>query len=130
MSYKIVDNKLYEKVKKEANKLFDEKTSIYKSAWIVREYKKRGGLYLGDKGQGLKQWFKEKWIDLNRPDGKGGFKPCGRENTKNHDYPLCRPTIKINKNTPKTVSEISIEKINKLKKQKKKIKSSGRVYFK
>jgi len=44
-----LDKKLYETVKKESDKKFDENTSIYKSSWIVREYKKRGGKYKGKK---------------------------------------------------------------------------------
>lgn len=35
---------LYATVKKEADAKFD-KPSAYKSAWIVREYKRRGGTY-------------------------------------------------------------------------------------
>ena len=26
----------------------------------------------------LKEWFKEKWVDLSRPKPGGGFEPCGR----------------------------------------------------
>jgi hypothetical protein len=49
----------------------------------------------------LKDWFGRKgakgsqggWVDCNAPDGKGGYKSCGRkkgeERTK---YPACRPT--------------------------------------
>ena len=40
------NKKLYDKVKQEADKKF-AKPSAYKSAWIVREYKKQGGKYKG-----------------------------------------------------------------------------------
>lgn len=40
----VLDIKLYEKVKKEADKVFS-KPSAYKSAWIVKTYKDRGGKY-------------------------------------------------------------------------------------
>ena len=36
---------LYGKVKSDADVKFLSKTSAYKSAWIVREYKKRGGRF-------------------------------------------------------------------------------------
>lgn len=39
------NKKLYSRVKSEAKKKFDRFPSAYASAWIVREYKKRGGGY-------------------------------------------------------------------------------------
>ena len=42
-----VKNKaLYSRVKSAAKKKFDVFPSAYASAWIVREYKKRGGTYV------------------------------------------------------------------------------------
>ena len=49
----------------------------------------------------LKDWFGRKgakgstggWVDCNAPDGKGGYKSCGRkEGDKRSKYPACRPT--------------------------------------
>jgi hypothetical protein len=49
----------------------------------------------------LGDWFKRKgakgssggWVDCNAPDGKGGYKSCGRkEGEKRAKYPACRPT--------------------------------------
>ena len=49
----------------------------------------------------LRDWFKRKgakgkkggWVDCNAPDGKGGFKTCGRQKgEKRKHYPACRPT--------------------------------------
>ena len=73
------DASLYSTVKKDADAKFLAKTSIYKSAWIVREYKKRGGTFEDskDENKGLLRWFKEKWVDLNRPG-----QPCGRESVR------------------------------------------------
>lgn len=83
------NKQLYSKVKAEADEVF-KKPSAYKSGWIVREYKKRGGKYLGSKKQdGLTRWFKEEWDDIG---GK--------------DYPVYRPTKRITKDTPLTASEI------------------------
>jgi hypothetical protein len=39
------DQKLYSRVKSEAKKKFRVFPSAYASAWIVKEYKKRGGKY-------------------------------------------------------------------------------------
>ena len=36
---------LYSRVKSEATKTFDVYPSAYANAWLVREYKKRGGKY-------------------------------------------------------------------------------------
>ena len=36
---------LYARVKSEAKKKFDVYPSAYANAWLVREYKKRGGTY-------------------------------------------------------------------------------------
>ena len=103
------DKKLYNKIKKEANSKFLAPTSIYKSAWVVREYKKRKGTFLNakDKSKGLLRWFREKWVDLNRPG-----KSCGRKSS-NEKGPLCRPTIKITKNTPKLAQNINKNKCKK-----------------
>ena len=49
----------------------------------------------------LRDWFGRKgakgstggWVDCNSPDGKGGYKSCGRqEGEKRSKYPACRPT--------------------------------------
>jgi len=42
---KPADLKLYTRVKSEAKKKFRVFPSAYASAWIVKEYKKRGGKY-------------------------------------------------------------------------------------
>ena len=41
------NKKLYAKVKAEAKKKFDVWPSAYASAWLTKEYKKRGGKYRG-----------------------------------------------------------------------------------
>ena len=49
----------------------------------------------------LHHWFSRKgakgstggWVDCNAPDGKGGYKSCGRgDGEKRKRYPACRPT--------------------------------------
>ena len=53
------------------------------------------------KESNLRDWFKRKgakgskggWVDCNAPDGKGGYKACGRgSGEKRKRYPACRPT--------------------------------------
>ena len=129
---------LYNYVKQLANKKFQSKSGIYRSSWIVREYKKRGGKYSGKKtsSSGLKRWYKEKWVDLNRPirNSKGkiiGYKSCGRSKVKGskNKYPLCRPSKRVNKGTPRTYHSISSKSISRAKKAKSRIKSKGNIKF-
>ena len=104
------DKKLYDKVKAEADKKYD-KPSAYKSGWIVKEYKKRGGEYLGKKKKdGLTRWFKEKWEDVG---GK--------------DYPVYRPTKRVSKDTPLTPKEIDPKDLEKQIKLKQKIKGESNL---
>jgi len=53
------------------------------------------------KESSLRDWFGRKgakgkkggWVDCNAPDGKGGYKACGRsKGEKRKKYPACRPT--------------------------------------
>lgn len=129
MSNKPVDTKLYEKVKKLANKKFESKSGIYRSSWIVKEYLKRGGKYSGikSKSKGLARWYKEDWVDLNRPTSTG-FAKCGRRSLEGK-YPLCRPSKRVTSKTPRTYKEISKKSIKKAKKQKSKVKGSKNIQF-
>jgi hypothetical protein len=84
-----IDTELYEQVK---NKIYNiyKKPSAYRSGAVVKEYKRLGGRYRDDdKPKNLKTWFKSEWKDI------GGL-----------DYPVYRPTKRVNKNTPLTVKEI------------------------
>jgi len=81
---------LYNRVKQQADKIYT-KPSAYKSGYIVKKYKELGGTYTGKKtSSGLTAWYKEKWSDVG-----------GKE------YPVYRPTKRINKKTPLTVNEIN-----------------------
>ena len=129
------DKKLYNQVKKEADAKFVAPTSAYKSAWIVREYKKRHGTYVensvaADKDRGLVRWFREKWVDLNRPG-----QPCGRSKAPNSSngtkdkYPLCRPTVKVTNKTPRLAKEIGEKEIRKANREKQRIRETGHIRF-
>lgn len=103
-----VNKKLYEEVKKYADTIY-KKPSAYKSGFIVKTYKERGGKYKNKKSNKakLKRWFDEKWEDIN---------------DKKDKYPTYRPTIRINKKTPVTKGELDNEEIKKKIEEKQKIK--------
>ena len=65
-----------------------------------KKKKKKAGTE-SSKESSLRDWFGRKgakgkkggWVDCNAPDGKGGYKACGREKgEKRSKYPACRPT--------------------------------------
>ena len=87
-----------------ADRKFD-KPSAYKSGAVVRC--RQGKIWKDIKeeelneDESLHKWFKRSgpkgkeggWVDCNAPDGKGGYKACGRkEGEKRSKYPACRPT--------------------------------------
>ena len=91
--------RLYSRVKSEAKRKFKIFPSAYASAWIVKEYKKRGGTYTGRKStkRGVARWMREKWTTQ---DGS----PCGSKKFKG--VKKCRPTVRISKETPVTWKEL------------------------
>jgi len=101
---------LYNKIKSQAKKKFKTFPSAYASGWIVREYIRQGGKYKGKKSEKslLNRWYKEKWIDVCKLPK---IVSCGRKKLSSKNwkskYPYCRPSIRINKSTPRTSSEIS-----------------------
>ena len=50
----------------------------------------------GMKSGGLKEWFKEKWVDISAPKKGGGYKSCGRKSASGskRKYPKCVPAAK------------------------------------
>jgi hypothetical protein len=92
----VVDPELYDKARQHADTVYS-KPSAYKSGFIIKTYKKMGGRFREDnQPKALKTWFKEKWQDVG-----------------NKDYPVYRPTIRVNKNTPLTVQEIQPSNLKK-----------------
>jgi hypothetical protein len=104
---KILDPQIYERAKAKADEVY-KKPSAYKSGFIVKTYTQMGGRY-GDDGEdkNLKRWFAEKWQDVGH-----------------QSYPVYRPTIKVNKKTPLTISEIDKKDLAKKIKLKQKIKGT------
>jgi hypothetical protein len=113
--------KLYNQVKKE---IYDRNPvhSLYRSAQVVKEYKRRGGLYennkddLDDDIMNLKKWFKQKWISANDYYHDNEIVNCGNSNTqeKYGEYPLCRPKELLEKMKKPEIKKL-IDKKNKLK---------------
>lgn len=104
------DKDLYNKAKKLADKIY-KKPSAYKSGFIVKKYKELGGEYIGKKeNTGLTAWYKEDWKDIG---GK--------------DYPVYRPTKRVNKSTPLTVGEIDPVNLKKQIALKQKIKGNANL---
>tara|TARA_Y100000592_G_scaffold100772_1_gene182688 strand:- start:142 stop:1446 length:1305 start_codon:yes stop_codon:yes gene_type:complete len=65
-----------------------------------RKKRKKAGSE-SSKESSLRDWFgrkgakgkKKGWVDCNAPDGKGGYRSCGRSSgEKRKKYPACRPT--------------------------------------
>lgn len=88
---KPINKKLYEEVKNKADEIY-KKPSAYKSMYIQKEYKRLGGEYktIPGKEKTLLRWELEKWADVG-----------------NKQYPVYRPTVRINKSTPLLPSEIN-----------------------
>ena len=68
---------------------------------VIAEKRKKAGTE-SSKESSLRDWFgrkgakgkKKGWVDCNAPDGKGGYKSCGRSSgEKRKKYPACRPTM-------------------------------------
>ena len=55
----------------------------------------------GGQHGGLDRWFAEKWVDVKTGE------ECGRQEGDDRSYPACRPSKRINDDTPKTASELS-----------------------
>jgi len=131
MSSNILNPKLYEKAKKEADKKY-ERHSAYKSMFINKKYKELGGKYKTQRRKkgSTTRWNEEQWIQV-LPYLKSGKKiACGEDNKKNK---VCRPFKRVDKNTPITLPELQKLHSNKdlIKLAEKKIKDmDGRVFWK
>ena len=88
--------KAEESLELEEEQELDEKKKRKKKS---KKRKKAGSE--SSKESSLRDWFgrkgakgkKKGWVDCNAPDGKGGYKSCGRSSgEKRKKYPACRPT--------------------------------------
>lgn len=107
----VIDVKLYKKVKDKIKKsIMGRRWGAYDSGRLVQMYKQLGGKYSGTKEETpLQRWYKEKWINACKwPQ----VVPCGRSDMTNK-MAYCRPSVKVTKDTPKTVQSLTREQINK-----------------
>jgi len=75
----------------------------------------------GGEHGGLDRWFAEKWVDIKTGE------ECGRdEGEKRRGYPACRPSRRVNEDTPKTASELSSSERERFKRSK---TSSERINY-
>ena len=91
-----LDDHLLQIIQEEYQAVLDEKKKKRKK----RTKRKKAGTE-SSKESSLRDWFgrkgakgsKKGWVDCNAPDGKGGYKSCGRSSgEKRKKYPACRPT--------------------------------------
>ena len=108
------DQKLYNKIKKDIYVKYPAH-SAYRSGLIVKTYKKQFNVlnknkrpYKGIKSMktGLARWFKEKWLNQRL---EIGYK------FKSDIY---RPTKRITKKTPKTLSELTNNQLKTARRKK------------
>ena len=101
--HKVIKEVLEEKKRDRCLRIADrkyDKPSAYKSGAVVRC--RQGKIWKDLKeDESLRKWFSRRgakgstsgWVDCNAPDGKGGYKSCGRQKgEKRSKYPACRPT--------------------------------------
>jgi hypothetical protein len=97
----------YKKAKREADKVY-EKHSAYKSMYISKLYKEYGGKYKDETKKDSKlstsRWLREKWVVVSSYLKDGKKVACGSENAPN--IHACRPSVRVNKQTPLTIEEL------------------------
>ena len=107
------DKHLWNKAKARVKKRVKVWPSAYASGQLVQEYKKMGGTFQGDRvSSDLSRWYKEKWVDVCEWPKRV---PCGRKTGDNkRSFPYCRPSVKVSKDTPKTVQDLTSKQRDKL----------------
>lgn len=97
----IIDKKLYLEVKKEADNKY-KRHSAYKSMYISKLYKEKGGRYKKQKKDNkLQKWTSEKWIQMKPYIMDNKKIACGSTGNPN----TCRPYKRIDSQTPITADE-------------------------
>ena len=113
---RVLDPEIYERAKAIVYPQYS-KPSAYRSGALVKKYKELGGRYEADKDKDLRsleRWFLERWADVNPSKTKTS-------------YPVYRPTVRINKDTPKTAQEISGSRLREQAKLKQMLKGSSNL---
>lgn len=107
---------IYKKALHDANRVYGEKSSIYRSSYIVKQYKEYGGKIKSQspkkkspkksKSVGLLRWFDEEWIQVVPYLTHRKVTPCGRSPGSHRRLPACRPLVRITDETPITIPEL------------------------
>ena len=113
------NSNVYKKAIEMANDKYGEKSSIYRSSYIVKMYKELGGekslkkkslkkKSLKNKSlkNGLNRWFAEDWIQVSPFLEKGQKIECGGKRVSDRVGKSCRPLYRITKDTPITIPEL------------------------
>ena len=95
------DTELWAKIQEMAKTTFREHPTAYSNAWAVRRYAKLGGEWETEGGD-LDDLFREGWVDVVALLKDGKVVQCG----KGDKGKACRPTKRINKETPITLQEL------------------------
>lgn len=126
MSNKFLDKDIYNRAKKLADEKY-KKHSAYKSMYMMEQYEKLGGrINKNLKKSGTATWNKEKWVNLSAiamgiESNIKNLTACGQKHPKQKKNPtICRPTKKVNKDTPKLAQSFSKSQIKKALEIKKK----------
>jgi len=81
--------------------MIDGRQIVPKNTLQEKKKKRKKAGTESSKESSLRDWFGRKgakgkrkgWVDCNAPDGKGGYKSCGRSSGEGREkYPACRPT--------------------------------------
>lgn len=107
----VINKTLYERVKKQIKSTIKgRRWGAYDSGRLVQMYKQLGGKYSGTKKETpLQRWYKERWVNACKwPQ----VVPCGKSDRTNK-MTYCRPSIKVTKDTPTTVQNLTQAQINK-----------------
>lgn len=124
----VINKTLYKQVKEQIKSgIKGRRWGAYDSGRLVQMYKQLGGKYSGTKKETpLERWYKEKWVNACKwPQ----VVPCGRSDMKNK-MAYCRPSVKVTKDTPKTVQSLTQAQINKrckIKQEYPLVRISGKV---
>ena len=104
MNENILDKKLYEMAKKDADLKY-KVHSAYKSMYIQKKYKELGGRYKNKKKNigDTKRWLNEEWVVVSEYLNGNKKIVCGTSEIKKK---VCRPLVRINKDTPIAIPEL------------------------
>lgn len=137
MNPKYLDKEIYKKAKSIVNKEY-KKNSAYKSMQLIKTYKSLGGRInesnakpgVSNVKDGTNRWRLEKWKNLSSValdlTSIKKAPPCGVKHlNQGNNKSICRPTIKVNSQTPKlaqSFSKTEIKRALELKNKGKRIK--------